>query len=149
MLQLAGQTFTVGVLSYVDEDPDRRRPHASIYIPINIRLAPNGTFAVLAFLDTGAPYFIVGPDVIDALELEPKTPAAQIEMNTRLGTKRGFLDKIDLIIPAEDGDSLSLEVTVFACPEWTAGVFLGYEGCMSNFNFAVQPQANQFHFGPP
>lgn len=148
MLELAGQSFTMGVLTYIDDDPDRQRPHASIYIPINIPLG-SGSITVLAFVDTGAPYFIVGPDVIEALNLKPATAAAEIELRTHRGHIKGFLDSVDLVIPAEDGDSLRISVTVFASKEWNAGAFLGYSGCMSNMNFAVQPHNNQFFFGPP
>ncbi len=148
MLELAGQSFTTGVLTYIDHDPDRQRPHASIYIPINIPLGA-GSVTVYAFVDTGTPYLVVGPEVIEALNLKPAAAAAEIELVTRLGRIKGFLDSVDLVIPAEDGDSLRMGVTVFASEEWNAGAFLGYSGCMSNMNFAVQPQNNQFFFGPP
>lgn len=147
MLELAGQSFTTGVLTYFD-DPDGQRPDASIYIPINIPVGAD-SFTVFAFLDTGAPYFIVGPDVIEALNLKPVNAAAKIELRTRLGLIKGFLDSVDLVIPAEEGDSLRIGVTVFASEEWSAGAFLGYSGCMSNMNFALRPVNNQFFFGPP
>jgi hypothetical protein len=148
VLELAGQSFTTGVLTYFDDDPDGQRPNASIYIPINIPVGA-GSVTVLVFLDTGAPYFIVGPDVIEALKLKPAGAPATIELRTRLGLIKGFLDSVDLVIPAEEGDSLRIGVTVFASKEWNAGAFLGYSGCMSNMNFAVQPQNNRFFFGPP
>lgn len=148
MLQLAGEPFTTGVLTYRDNDPDRIRKQASIYIPVNIPL-PSGQITVLAFLDTGAPYLIVGRDEIEVLGLKSASVTAQISMKTRIGEIKGFLDKVDLMIPAENGDSLRFQVTVFASDKWTEGIFLGYDGCMSNINFAVQPQQNQFFFGPP
>lgn len=148
MLLLAGQPFTTGVLSYRDNDSDRKRKQASIYIPLDIPL-PLGKVTVLAFLDTGAPYLIVGPDEIEVLGLKPASDAAQIRMVTRIGTIEGFLAKVDLMIPAENGDSLQFQATVFASDKWTEGIFLGYDGCMSNINFAVQPQQNKFFFGPP
>ena len=77
MLELAGQSFTTGVLTYIDRDLDRQRAHASIYIPINIPLGA-GSVTVLAFVDTGTPYFVVGPEVIEALNLKPAAAAAEI-----------------------------------------------------------------------
>lgn len=141
------QPVTTGVLTYLDEDPDKKRAHASIYIPVNIPIAGR-SITVFAFVDTGAPYVMVGPDLIEALALRPASPAAQVRIQTRIGLIRGFLDSLDLVIPAEDGESLQVQATVFASDEWDKGVFLGYAGCMSRMNFAVQPQANQFFFGP-
>lgn len=149
MLELAGAPFTTGALTYFDEDPDRRRPHASIYVPGAIPLPDGASVTVLAFVDTGAPYFIVGPDIIDALSLRPLAATARIVLSTRFGQIEGFLDTVDLEIPAEEGDSLRFSVTVFAAETWTAGAFLGYEGCIANINFAVQPRLNRLFFGPP
>ena len=148
MLELGGQSFTTGVLTYIDHDPDRQRQDASIYIPISFPLGA-GNFTVYAFVDTGTPYLVVGSEVIEALNLKPATAAAECALSTRLGRIEGFLASVDLVIPAEDGDSLHIGVTVFASKQWNAGAFLGYSGCMSNMNFAVRPQNNQFFFGPP
>lgn len=147
MLDLAGESFTTGVLTYSDEDRDRKRKQASIYIPLDIPLS-DGSVTVLAFVDTGAPYLIIGPDEIELLGLKPHPAAAEIRMDTRVGSICGFLDRLALRIPAEDGDSLRVEVMVFASRDWNEGVFAGYEGCLSNINFAVQPQTNHFFFGP-
>ncbi len=148
MLQLAGTPFTTGVLNYRDESDAAERPHASIYIPVNFRLGDGLTISRLAFVDTGAPWLFIGPDLIEALELAP-VPGSQLQMMTRFGRKTGFLTTVDLVIPAEDGESLHLEATAFACPDWEQGIFLGYVGCMAKMNFAVQPQSNRFFFGAP
>lgn len=149
MLQLAGQPFTTGVLTYFDEDPDKKRENAAIYIPVNIPLGGGRSIAVIAFVDTGSPYVMVGPDVIEALGLRPHSAAVHITVHTRMGLIDGFLDSVDLVIPAEDGESLQIAANVFASDKWDQGVFLGYAGCMTHFNFAVQPDANKFFFGAP
>lgn len=148
MLKLAGRAFTTGVLTYRDEDPDSHRKQASIYIPLNIKQG-SAPVTILAMLDTGAPYLIMGPEEIEAFDLKPAARAAQITMSTRLGSIQGFMDKLSLTIPAENGDSLEFEAAVFASTQWTKGVFVGYMGCMNNINFALQPQSSQFFFGPP
>jgi len=83
VLEFAGQSFATGVLTYIDHDPDRQRPDASIYIPIGFPGA--GSFTVYAFVDTGTPYLVVGPEVIEALNLKPAAAAAEIELRTHRG----------------------------------------------------------------
>jgi hypothetical protein len=51
---------------------------------------------------------------------------------------------------ADDGDSLRIDATVFVSSDWPrrAGTFLGYSGLLERIRFAVDPQKNDFFFGP-
>jgi hypothetical protein len=53
-----------------------------------------------------------------------------------------------LTILADDGESLEVQATVFVSRDWPAGTFLGYSGFLERIRFAVDPQQNDFHFGP-
>jgi hypothetical protein len=49
---------------------------------------------------------------------------------------------------ADNGESLSIEATVWVSREWTGGNFLGYGGLLERIRFAVDPANNLFYFGP-
>jgi hypothetical protein len=70
-------------------------------------------------------------------------------MSTRLGLKRGFLVRIPLLLVADEGESLATEGTFFVPSEWpTDLIFLGYSGLLDSIRFAIDPEANDFYFGP-
>lgn len=69
-------------------------------------------------------------------------------MVTPLGVKEGHLVKLPFIIPAEEGEELSLTGTFFISQDWPEGMtFLGYSGLLDSTRFALDPQANDFYFG--
>jgi hypothetical protein len=69
-------------------------------------------------------------------------------LSTRFGLLRGSLYRVPVRIPADEGDPLDLEATVFFSPEWHGPSFIGYEGLLQRIRFAVDPEENLFYFGP-
>ena len=146
ILELDGQPFAVGVATYLDVHPKRARGNTAIYIGVILSIA--GGVEVLALLDTGAPYCILSPDLSEQLGLRP-TPGAEVTINTRRGPISGYLHRIDITIPAEIGETLVIDATVFAPSQWEDGEFLGYSGFLERMNFAIQPSQYKFYFGQP
>lgn len=102
---------------------------------------------VFAQLDTGATWTILDTEIADTLSLlggegEPVT------MSTRLGVVSGRLERTSLVIVADDGESISVEATILASPDWHAGNFLGYGGLLERVRFALDASDNSFYFGP-
>ena len=145
-LELDGQPFTASVASYLDHHPDRTRPNSAIYVRVILPIG-NGV-EVLALLDTGSPYCILSPDFCNQLGLRP-VDGFRTTLNTRGGSVEGWLHRVDLTIPAEAGDDLEIDATVFAPIEWRHGEFLGYSGLLGRINFAIQPNQNKFFFDLP
>lgn len=71
----------------------------------------------------------------------------QVSLSTRLGVVRGALYRGVVTIPADEGDSLDVEATVFVSPDWQGPSFVGYQGLLQRIRFAVDPEMNLFYFG--
>ena len=50
-------------------------------------------------------------------------------------------------ILAEQGEELEVDTTFFLSPEWPGGNFVGYQGFLERFLFAVDASKNRFYFG--
>ncbi len=70
-------------------------------------------------------------------------------LSSRFGTKDGRLVKVPLTLPADEGESLTLDqATVFVSEDWPKGKnFLGYIGFIESIRMALDPQENMFYFG--
>lgn len=103
---------------------------------------------VIAQLDTGAAWSLISPDLAAAagVAVQAGDPAT---MSTRVGVSKGVLVNVPLVLLAEEGESLDTEGTFFVPSHWPADLaFLGYSGLLSKIRFAVDPEANDFYFGP-
>lgn len=146
MLRLSsdGTAFATGRTRFLDEDPLAGEGTAKIYVKVE----PGDLgLPILAQVDTGAPWSILGTDIAEAMDLldgqgEP------VGLSTRLGRIEGQLKRAKITILADEGESVEIEATVFVSTEWTAGSFLGYVGTLERVRFAVDPQQNFFYFGP-
>ena len=138
--------FAVGAASYYDSaEPGVAAHEPRIYI--RIELAGTG-IELLAMVDTAAPWCILEPHlaaaVADHLEELPREAA----ISTRLGRFSGKLYLGTTTILAEKGEGFAVATTFFLSPEWPAGNFVGYQGFLDRFRFAVDPGENRFYFGP-
>lgn len=138
-----GAVFTTGRSLYSDRAPGSE-PTAKIFVKIGIEALPG---PIVAQLDTGAAWSMLDAEVAEAMDLlggggEPAP------ISTRLGRVVGRLERTDLEILADDGDSLTVQATVWVSPEWHGGNFLGYAGLLQNIRLAVDPSDNSFYFGP-
>jgi hypothetical protein len=103
---------------------------------------------MLAQLDTGAAWSVMPAQIAREAGV-PLDSDRPVLMNTRLGMKQGYLVRVPLIFVAEQGEALYLESSFFVCSDWPGDqVFLGYSGLLDSIRFALDPQANDFYFGP-
>lgn len=57
--------------------------------------------------------------------------------------------KIPAVILAEEGESMTIEPTFFVPSDWPQDLtFLGYSSLLDSIRFAIDPEANDFYFGP-
>jgi hypothetical protein len=71
----------------------------------------------------------------------------RVRIRTKDGAFEGRLERASLELVADEGDALNFEATVWVCPDWRGGTFLGYAGLLDHIRFAVDPSDNSFHFG--
>lgn len=145
MLRLTEELFTQGRSKFSDHAPGIREITAKVYIPVQIG---HGR-PLLAQLDTGAAWSVLDPIVAGSLgsSLEWLNPAI---MGTRFGTLSGRLAQVPVTFPAEEGEPLNMLGTFFVSEHWPIRrTFLGYSGLLDAMRFALDPQANDFYFGPP
>lgn len=143
MLTLEGQSFASGRSRFLDRGVDDEEATAKIYIKIR----PEGLAApILAQLDTGSPWSILTTEIAEVLGLLAPSGAA-VRLHTRQGTKEGQLQRVPLLLPADEGTSLRIEATVFVCADWMSGNFVGYGGFIEAIRMALDPQSNFFYFG--
>lgn len=144
MLTLAGHRFTTGRSKYVDHHQRWREPTAKIYVRLKISNLDTSFFAQL---DTGAAWSVLAPDVARTARV-PYESGDPKKINSRFGTKDGFVLRIPFTLVAEDGESFEADGTFFISPDWPEGLsFLGYSGLLDSIRFALDPQRNHFYFG--
>lgn len=141
-----GRSLFTGVASYYDFAVSAV---ASTEPRIFIRIEPGGPgLEVLALVDTAAPWCILEPHlaraIVDRLEEVPE----EATISTRLGRFSSKLYLGTTKIVAEEGEALSVETTFFLPPDWPGGNFVGYQGFLERFRFAIDPGENRFYFGP-
>jgi len=145
VLELHGQPFTRSRTKYTDHVPQRLEPTAKIYVRV---LFGGMSRAVTAQVDTGAAWSILGSEVAERLGLFGESGEAA-RIRTSFGVKDGVLVRVPLRIVAEEGESLDVTGTFFVTRDWPEGLtFLGYSGLLDSIRFALDPQVNDFYFGP-
>ena len=131
-------------MEYWDSSQERDSKEARIVI----RVAPGLIEKpVMAVVDTAAPWCIFKPDIGDRMAGTLTLLQERVALSTRLGVVRGSLYRGQIRLPADEGDPLDVEATIFLSPEWRGDNFVGYEGLLQRIRFAVDPQLNLFYFG--
>lgn len=122
-------------------------------ILVKVRLGEEGEEIVVdAVLDTGAPYFVCGPELAEGLGLDPSDEIGRQSMIIRGAEVEGFLSRVNLELIAEEGTSRKIDVTAFVpldpidWPESRPN-FIGYKSCLDRLRFAVDPQSSRLYFG--
>lgn len=145
MLSLGGKSFTTGRAKFQDQAPGAPEATAKIFVKIEFP-ALEGSW--LAQVDSGAAYSMLDVEVAQALDvLDGNGQPASI--HTRLGLIAGRLERIPLVLVADEGDSLDVEATFFVSREWSGKTFLGYKGFLDRLRIALDPPVNDFYFGEP
>jgi len=143
MLSLAGKNFTTGRAKFRDQSPGAGELTAKILVKIEF---PTLRGRWLAQLDTGSAYSMLDIEVARALRMldgdgEP------VRIHTRLGLILGRLERVPLILVAEEGISLEVDTTFLVSPDWPGKTFLGYTGFLDKLRIALDPLVNDFYFG--
>ena len=139
-----GTEFASGRSGFLDYSPGSPERTPKIFVKIQ---AESIDGVVFAQLDTGAAWSILDAEIAETLSLLG-SEGEPVTMSTRLGEVNGRLERTSLAIVADEGESISVEATVFVSPDWHAGNFLGYGGLLVRVCFAVDPSDNSFYFGP-
>ena len=107
-----------------------------------------------AFVDTGGVFLFCSQDVGDSLQLKPEDALSVENLRWRDSSIAGTLHRVELILHAESGVSLPIEVTAFVPrlkpdEEWVSEfpLILGMHGCLEFLRFAVDPSDDTFYFG--
>ena len=98
-------------------------------------------------VDTAAPWCILEPDLGRAAERSLECLSEIATIDSRLGRFRGRLYRGTTTILAEAGEALDVDTTFFLSPEWPGGNFVGYQGFLERFRFAIDPGLSRFYFG--
>ncbi len=138
-----GTPFTAGRSRYADRTSGSHEPAAKIFVKIEPESLGG---VILAQLDTGAAWSILDTQVADALSLL-NGEGEPARISTRMGPFNGRLERTRVCIVADEGESLSVEATVWVSPDWPEHSFLGYSGFLERLRFAVDPDDNSFYFG--
>ncbi len=138
-----GTPFTAGRSRFADRTSGSHERAAKIFVKIEPESLGG---AILAQLDTGAAWSILDSQVAEELSLL-NGQGEPITISTRLGPFDGRLERARVTIVADEGESLSVEATVWVSPDWPGGSFLGYGGLLERVRFAVDPGDNSFYFG--
>ena len=145
MLRFSRGLFATGRSKFLDRVAWHHEPTAKIYVEI---LFDGLVQTVHAQVDTGAAWSILSPDLAGEAGIHAEEGRPVI-LSTRFGLQRGHILRIPFSIVADEGESLETEGTFFISPDWPPRqVFLGYSGLLDSIRFALDPQVNDFYFGP-
>jgi hypothetical protein len=146
VLHLHSLPFTSGRSRFLDHGSGASaNDTAKVYVKIGFEGLDN---AVFAQLDTGAAWSVLPPDIARTLGLSFESTRPAI-LRTWLGRKQGSLIRMPFTFLADEGEDLPNEGTFFVTPDWPEGLtFLGYSGLLDSIRFALDPQVNDFYFGP-
>jgi hypothetical protein len=146
MLKLEDEDFACGRSLFRDFVKGIPEPTAKIYVKICLdgRLESS----LYAQVDTGAAWSVLDPAVAETFGLLDRI-GEPTRLHTRLGLIEGKLVRLPITFLSDQGDPLDTYGTFFISPDWPPGrTFLGYSGLLDSMRFALDPQANQFYFGP-
>ena len=137
-------SFATGSVRYVDATEASPVTEARIVVPVEFKSVAE---PVLAVVDTAAPWCIFEPVVAESLVRNSLPILRQTVLSTRIGMIQGALYREVLRIPADEGEPLDVEASVFLSPDWRGPNFIGYQGLLQRIRFTVDPEVNLFYFG--
>jgi predicted aspartyl protease len=144
-----GQKFATGSVPYSYRPETERQDIPKLFLQVQIE----GQY-IEALVDTGAQFFICPPDVAKLLKLQEMNSSTTEALRIRGVRIEGTLHRVTLTLLAEEGESLSVEVTAFVPKtseeyklEGPIPSFLGLFCCLERLRFAVDPSTETFYFG--
>ena len=141
-----GNTLFQGVSSFtVQPVPASDSRALRIMVPVAIE----GNY-VQAVLDTGGMYFMCDSDLVSLSGDDLSDWEGEDVVRVRGHTIAGSLYRLKLQLLATEGNSVEVEVTAFvpnAPHEWPLPPYMGFQGCLERFRFAIDGEADLFYFG--
>jgi hypothetical protein len=107
-----------------------------------------------AIVDTGSPYVVCPPYLSDVIGFDPADAIESVPFLIRGIRMRGNLYRVNILLPADEGEDIMVDGTVFVPDEeWQESwgehpAFIGLTGCLERMRFAVDPENDRFYFGP-
>ncbi len=143
--------FAIGAMHYEDHYLGDDRQNRMV-----LSIAPERrAFAdVDMIVDSGAPWCLINPEFYDAWGLEFEKDYEPAHAMWIRGMRwLGHLTRTNLILKADDGESLIVAATFFipaiqSFEIWNYPNFLGLDGFLNRIRYAVDPAENVFYFGP-
>ena len=137
-----GIPFSVGRAKFADLSDAQEEGSAKIFVKIG---TASSSSPVPALLDTGAAWSVLDKELAEELELLGGE-GEQVPMSTRLGRFTGRLERTRIDILADEGESITVDATVWVSEQWPGGTFVGYQGLLERIRFAIDPSDNSFYF---
>jgi hypothetical protein len=120
-------------------------PHRLI-VGVTCRVAEKGT-PVTALLDPASEWCVLPPDIAGQVGFGEIPNGSETALHTRFGTIHGYLERIRLWFPADEGEEFELEATGFISADWPGPMVIGWKGCLEWMRFALDPGEDAFYFG--
>ena len=144
-----GEPFAVGATLYAYRPVTEQETSPRIILRLLLE-----DFETTGFVDTGGVYLLLSPEVADNLRLQSDDGIPTVPLMFRGDRVSGALHRVSLTLPADQGDDLTVEATVFVprltpFQEWPNDFpcVLGMLGCLEHLRFAVDPTNSTFYFG--
>lgn len=141
-----GTNWSTGSAKYY---PDYVFGEARLLIAIQFSIG-RGLPSIHGLLDTASTWIVFRKDFLSSFDIPiDEDPAVMEKMETRFGTITGFLNRIPIIIIAEEGGGTSAEIdsTCFVSDQWPGPPVIGWKGCLERMKFAIDPSLDRFYFG--
>lgn len=143
----SGEPFASGMTSY-SYRPAINDISNRIMLQVEI-----GGILVEAIVDTGSPYVVCPPYLSDVIGFDPAEAIESIPFIIRGDSIRGKLYRLNVLFPADEGEDIMVDATVFVPDEeWQESWgehpgYIGLTGCLERMRFAVDPENDRFYFG--
>jgi|SRR3990172_6510638 len=135
--------FAIGASTFADTAPGTQY-EARIFVPVRL----GGLDVDLtAMVDTAAPWCVLEGALAAVFADRDAILVPRQVLSSRLGDYTGDLCRASITLLADEGDSLTVEATVFVCPDWSGPNVIGYNALLERIRFAVDPSLNTFYFG--
>jgi hypothetical protein len=149
-LILFNSGFVAGSTVYEDYYPGDEGQNRIV-----LNVAPEGQKGadVKMIIDTGAPWCILNPRLLEEWDLISEAPPSPTtKLNIRGEIRWGSLMRANLTLEATSGEDLTVEATFFVPfleldEVWNYPNFLGLGGFLDRIRYAVDASENAFYFG--
>jgi len=142
--------FAVGSTVYDDHYPGDDEQNR---IVLNVALEGQKGTAVKMIVDSGAPWCILNPRLLEEGNLVSEVNYSHTtKLNIRGEIRWGHLIRANVILKAMNGENLKVEATFFvpfmeSDEVWNYPNFLGLGGFLDRIRYAVDASENAFYFG--